>query len=422
MIEVLESDMTVAGHSVTEMAAEFGTPLVILDQDDIQSRMRAAVAGLSDAPAGSRILYASKALGLLGVLRLAVHEGLGLDVVSSGEVAAALRAGAAPDLLWWHGNAKSDQDLAMALQLPVGRIVVDNADELARLREAARAVRARPPVILRLAPPAAHLHKFGFQPDEAEAALRSMAPMAADGPQIMGFHIHMGAIPLGHRSRSPEPFLELVRRQMAFAADVRERLGYWPQEINVGGGFGIAADPAEPALELRPLLASLVAEVRTQAGRMGLPTPRFFAEPGRSLVGPAGLTVYTVQSVKTAADGRGVVAVDGGVGDNPRPMLYGADAGHPVRLVARPGTDASTPHHVVGRYCDAHDVIRENVPLDHPARGDLMAVLNTGAYCVPLSSQYNRVPRPPVVLVSGGQIRLIMRRETLDDLFAREID
>jgi len=425
-VEVSPDGLRLAGWPVADLARMYGTPVVLLDADDIRRRMRAAQAAWREAPAGSRLVYAGKALDLTAVFRIAHEEGLDADIVSEGEGEAALRAGFDPGQLWFHGNAKTDAELVWAVRRGVGRIVVDGLDELDRLQAIASQERQHPGVLLRLTPEGRNrVEKFGLSRAEVRFAV---AQWDARRPlRLLGLHGHLGAIPLGSVSTTSEPFQAWARWLVGVAAELQHTVGYWPEEINVGGGFGIPAGTSDEAAPLEQTLTAVVAAVREATAAMGRPMPRLFAEPGRAFVGPAGVTVYTVQAVKGRDAGSGgadapIVAVDGGVGDNPRPMLYGARAGHPVVLVTRPQAPGDDRYHVVGRYCDAADVIASDVPLDRPRRGDLLAVLNTGAYSLPLSSQYNGVPRPPVVLVSRERARLIVRRETLSDLWGREVE
>lgn len=401
--------LSVGGLDVLDLAAEFGTPLFVYDEADLRERARRAVAAFDDG-----VAYASKAFLCVAMAALAHEEGLCIDVSTAGELHVALAAGVPADRLVMHGNNKSADELARALDVGVGRIVIDSDDEITRL-EALLAERrgARPRVLVRITPGVeAHTHeyvmtgqedtKFGFSlasgaADEAVARLRSL-PV-----DLVGVHAHIGS----------QIFrVEGFEAELAVLAPLATRLGL--KELCVGGGLGVPYVTGEEA----PTIEQWALTVRNAADAAGLdPAVRLTAEPGRVIVAPAAITLYTVGTIKRLPAIRTYVAVDGGMSDNPRPVLYGS--GYETFLPR--ATDAARPvtATVVGKHCESGDVIVRDARLPADVRvGDVLATPVTGAYGHSMASNYNKVPRPPVVFVRDGDARVVVRRETLDDLLA----
>ncbi len=444
-------ELTVQGIAASALAEQFGTPLLVIDEDDFRARARAFRDGFDAAfrelCGGADVYYAGKSFLTVSTARWAAEEGLRVDTASGGELAIALRAGVDPAHIGLHGNNKSDAELRRALEVGVGRIIVDSVDELTHLAALAEAEGRTAPVMLRLTPGVhAHTHdfiatahedqKFGLslapsvQDADGNAAGRSPAAvavetaLAAPGVELLGVHCHIGS-----QIFEADGFGLAAERVLAFLAEVKERHGVELGELDLGGGHGIAytaVDSPRPAAEIAHALA---ADVQRAVERLGLACPRISLEPGRAISGPAGLTLYTVGVTKTvdadAPDGgtasRRYVAVDGGMSDNPRPVLYDAD----YTAVSARRTSEAEPvlSRVVGKHCESGDIVVRDVYL--PAdlgRGDLLAVPATGAYTHVMSSNYNALPRPAVVAVREGAARVIIRRETEDDLFAREAD
>ncbi len=405
--------LTIAGAAATDLAARYGTPLIVFDEDDVRTRMRAATAAFP------RVLYAVKAFTSHAMIRLAHQEGLGLLCASGGEVEACLRAGIAAGELVLHGSAKTDDELRMAVERRLGSVVVDGDDELGRL--AAQAVRAgvTQPILLRVIPEVeVHTHEaiatghaesmFGTPLAAAPAVARRAASMP--GVRLDGFHAHAGSQVL-----DVEPYVHVLETLAAVAAGA----GVVPAVIDVGGGFGITYRDEAP-LDIAALgtrLATRLAELSAANGWQALPVVQ--VEPGRALVGPAGCTLYTVLARKTAG-GRDLVAVDGGMSDNLRPALYGA--AHEVAPAGEPNPDRTVDVTVVGRHCESGDVLAPRTRLPGSiASGDLLAVAATGAYAYPLASIYNRFGRPAVVAVRDGRTQLWLRREDAADMDRLEV-
>jgi diaminopimelate decarboxylase len=403
-------ELVLHGRPAGELAERFGTPLVVYSEEEVRTRARALV----DASGGALVVYGTKAFPNVALLRLLAQEGLGADVSTLGELAFARRAGIGGERLVVHGNNKSDEELAAAAAAGA-LVVLDALDEPARA--AAAGVRR---VLVRVTPGVVaetheairtgqHGSKFGLDPDDALEAVRRAREARLD---VEGLHVHVGSQLLDARAH-----LAAVELLAAFAARCREELGWTPATVDVGGGFGVRHVADEPEPLIGALVAAVVAAVHREWTAHGLPRPRLIVEPGRALVGPAAFTLYRVGSVKRAGDRR-YVAIDGGMSDNPRPQLYGAR--YSAVLADRMDEPADGRYTIVGKHCESGDVLVDEVELPAPRRGDLLAVPATGAYTLAMSSTYNGVPRPAAVLVSDEGPRVILRRETVDDLLARE--
>jgi diaminopimelate decarboxylase len=399
------------GLTVTELAERFGTPLVVYSEPALRERARMFRRAVPDA----LVVYGTKAFPNVAVMRLLAEEGLGADVASLGELAFARRAGIEGDRLIVHGNNKSDEELRAAAD--AGALVaIDALDEPARAAEAG--VRR---VLVRVTPGVeAETHeairtghrgsKFGLDADEALAAIDAARTA---GLEVEGLHVHVGS-----QLRDGRAHLEAVSELGEFATRCRDELDWTPALVDVGGGFGIRHVEEEPEPPVEELVRSIANAVASEWTTRGLPAPRLVFEPGRSLVGPAAFTLYRVGAVKDAGDTR-YVAIDGGMSDNPRPQLY--DARYSALLANRAEEEPADGHFTIaGKHCESGDELIERAVLPEPRRGDLIAVPATGGYTLSMSSNYNGVPRPAAVLVSDGEARLILRRETVDDLLSRE--
>jgi len=397
-------ELSVGGIRASDLAAEFGTPLVVYCERTILDAARA----YREAAPKALPLYSLKAFPNVELLRLLAAEGFGADVSTLGELEFARRAGIPGERIVVHGNNKSDEELRAAAEADVRFVVLDALDEAERA--AAAGVRR---ALVRVTPgidadthekirTAHHGSKFGLPPADALAAA---AAGRAAGLEVAGVHLHIGS-----QLVDPRAGLETIDWLKDFAA--REWL---PEVVDLGGGLGIPYVEGERPPAIREFVASLLD--RLADGWPGEP-PQLILEPGRSLVGPAGLTLYGVGVVKRASDEVTYVAVDGGMSDNPRPQLYGAR--YSALLANRADEQATRPYDVCGKHCESGDVLIEGVGLPEPRRGDLLAVPATGAYTLSMGSNYNAVPRPAAVLVADGETRLIRTRESLDDLFRHE--
>lgn len=421
--------LEIAGVTAAELRDRFGTPLYVIDEDEVRVRARRTLAAFRDAAAAhgahARVYYAGKALLTTDVVRWVTDEGLAVDVCSGGELAVAMAAGADPSRLGFHGNNKSVAELSRAVEVGIGSIVIDSWHELDRLASIVEERGGTQPVLVRVNSGVhAETHdflatahedqKFGFALTDAASVVARIR--ATPGLQFMGLHCHIGSQIFGTAG-----FAESAARLVEVHAELR-RGGDVPV-LNLGGGFGIAYTSVDDPTPIEQLAAGIVEAVARECAKSGIPIPNLAFEPGRAIVGTAGVTLYEVGTTKAVelADSaqRLYVSVDGGMSDNARPALYGAQ--YSARIASRRSDAAPALVRVVGKHCESGDIVvdAEYLPGDVEP-GDLLAVPATGAYCFSLSSNYNYVPRPPIVAVRAGQARVIVRGESIDDLLARD--
>jgi diaminopimelate decarboxylase len=407
-------ELALGGVSASGLAERFGTPLLVLCERTLLARADA----YRRAAPESLLAASVKAFPSVAVLRLLGKRGFGADVSTLGELAYARRAGIAGARIVVHGNNKSDAELAAAAAIGARHVVLDAQDEVERA--AAAGVGS---VLVRVTPgieadthaairTAHHESKFGLSPDAALAAIRAAR---AAGLDVAGLHLHLGSQLLDTAAARTG-----VEWLAWFAAECRAACGWTPTVIDLGGGLGTQYVVDEPAPAIDDFVRSLLGRLAHAWAVEGLDPPQTILEPGRSLIAPAGVTLYRVGVVKRASDALTYVAVDGGMSDNPRPQLYGAR--YSALVANRAGEAAAGAYAICGKHCEAGDVMIERAPLPTPRRGDLIAVATTGAYTLAMASNYNAVPRPAAVLVAGGEPRLVRRRETIDDLLAAEVD
>jgi len=419
--------LTVGGIDVRDLAAEFGTPVLVTDEEDVRSRAREYVEAFTGSVAGANtVAYAAKAFCSRAVLRWVTEEGLGVDVCTGGELAVALSAGIDPALITMHGNNKLPAEIEQAIAVGVGHIVVDSFEEIARVAYYAAAAGVRPRVLVRVTTGVeAHTHefmatahddqKFGFSlssgaADEAVRRVLALPPL-----EFAGLHSHIGS-----QIFDTAGFEVAARRVIELAARIKAEHGVSVAELDLGGGFGIAYVPEDDAPEIKTLASGLRAMIVAQSAAFGIPEPRLTIEPGRGIIGPSTVTLYEVGTIKNVDGLRTYVSVDGGMSDNIRTALY--DAEYTCVLASRSSTAEPMLSRVVGRHCESGDIVVRHcyLPADL-APGDLLAVAATGAYCRSLASNYNHLPRPGVVAVRDGRARAIVRRETLDDLLRLDV-
>ena len=404
---VEDGELVLGGVRATELAREFGTPVVVYDEETLRANARA----YREAAPAALVAYGTKAFPSVAVLRLLAEEGLGADVSTVGELEFALRAGVDGSKLVIHGNNKEDELLRRSVEAGA-LIVLDSLDELERARAlgAARClIRVTPGIEAdthEAVKTAHHGSKFGLPPDDAVEAIRRL-------PDCLGLHAHVGS-QLLHFGAS----LMTVDWLGGFAARLRAELGWTPRVIDLGGGLGARHVPEEPAFTIGEFVGGLVGELERSWALHELPAVELVLEPGRSLVSRAGVTLYAVGVVKRAGAATTWVNVDGGMSDNPRPAMY--NARYTALLANRADEPPVGTYSVAGKHCESGDVLIDRVDLPEPRRGDILAVPVTGAYTLSMSSTYNAVPRPAAVLVQDGRARLIRRRETVDDLLALE--
>lgn len=418
--------LELGGVDVRDLAAEHGTPLLVLDEDDLRARCRAWREAFDGWPSGADVAYAGKAFLSKAIVRIVEQEGLGLDVCTGGELAVALAAGFPPERLWFHGNNKSVEELERSVAAGVGTIVVDSFVELERLAVVAARARTRQRVYVRVTPGVeAHTHeyvqtgqedqKFGFSLASGAAAEACRQALALPALELVGIHCHIGS-----HIFDTHGFSLAAHRMVELLAAVRDEHGVELPELDLGGGHGIAYTAADDPMSAADHARGLRAIVERECASADLAVPRVVVEPGRAVVGPTTVTVYEVGTVKELPGLRTYVSVDGGMSDNIRTALY--DARYTAVLASR--RSAAPPQNVTlaGKHCESGDIVVHDVPLPGDlAPGDLVAVPASGAYHRSMASNYNHVPRPPVVAVRGGHSRVLVRRETEADLLALDV-
>lgn len=416
--------LEIGGADAVELAAEFGTPLYVFDETYIRSMMRVySDTFLDEYDGNGLVLYASKAFSCEAMYAIARQEGLGADVVSGGELYTAMQAGFPADKIYFHGNNKLKSEISYALDCGVGCFVVDSALEADFLDAEAAKRGIVQNILLRINPGVeAHTHafvqtatpdsKFGFSIHDGSAEQMAAYLLKKPHLKLLGYHSHIGSQIFEKGS-----FVLAVRKNLAFAADIRKKYGFAPLELNLGGGFGIwyaEGDRMIPVEGYREYLSALISAVKEECCALGLPLPRILIEPGRSIVGEAGVTLYTVGAIKEIKGLKKYVAVDGGMFDNPRYCLY--QSKYTAILANRAAEEPCELVSVAGKCCESGDLIGVNMELPRAKTGDIMAVLSTGAYNYSMASNYNRNLIPPAVLVKDGKAEYIVRPETYADL------
>ncbi len=419
-------ELTFAGVSAVDMAKKYGTPLYLLDEERIRSRCRLYKSAMERYfGEGSYPLMASKALCFKGIYTIAAEEKIGIDLVSPGELYTALKAGFPLEKAYFHGNNKTDADILFAIESGVGHFVADNAGELAAIDRIAREKGKAQPVLLRITPGIdPHTHKaistgkvdskFGSPIETGQADNIVSYALSLPNVKLEGFHCHIGS-----QIFDVKPFCDAADIMIGFIARVRERFGFVCRILNLGGGFGVRYTDQDPAIDYEGNIRLISEHIDRRCAEQYVDKPVILMEPGRSLVADAGLTLYQVGSVKRIPGFKNYVSIDGGMTDNPRYALY--QSPYTALIANKAAQKADLFCTIAGRCCESGDLIQENVMLQTPERGDYLAVLVTGAYNYSMASNYNRIPRPPVVLLSGGRDRLAVRRETYEDLVRLDV-
>lgn len=412
------------GVDCIELSQAYGTPLYVVSECAVRERCAQIRSVFLDKYPNTFVVYASKAFQTLDMCRIVASEGFGLDVVSGGELFAALKAGVDPSLILFHGNAKTEEELDFAIQSRVGRIVSDNLFEVGEVERIAAKHGLRQGLLYRITPGVdSHTHKFistgsldskfgiPLDPSVRDSYLRPV--LTSPHIDFRGFHFHIG-------SQLHDNFSHLAAAKISldFLFDVRSAFGFVAPELNLGGGFGINYTSADKAQPLSYFLNPLMELVQAECAKAGFPCPKITIEPGRWIVGEAGITLYTVRSVKTIPGIRTYVGVDGGMADNIRPALY--DAKYHALVANKAALPAEALVTVAGKCCETGDILIKDIRLAYPQPGDVLVVFSTGAYNHSMASNYNRIPRPAVAMTANGSHRLSVRRETYEDLVARE--
>lgn len=413
--------LTFAGYDTVELAEKYGTPLYLMDEDKIRQRVREYKKAMSDfMPQGSVPEFASKAFSCRQIYRIMAEEGIDIDIVSVGELYTAVTAGFPMERAFFHGNNKTDSDIEFAIENGVGYFVVDNEDELYAVDRCASKRGVVQKILLRVTPGIdPHTHKkistgsveskFGIAIGTGQAVETVLKALDLENIELCGYHCHIGS-----QIFDAEPFHTASEIMLKFIADIKDKYGYSPDMLNLGGGLGVRYVESEPEIDYYGELRKIAETIKKQCAQLQLDMPKILTEPGRSLVGDAGITLYTVGSVKEIKGYKNYVSVDGGMTDNPRYTLY--ESPYTVILASRPEDKKDFTATVAGRCCESGDLIQEDVAMPRPGRGEILAVLTTGAYNYSMASNYNRIPRPPVVMLNSERDYIAVKRETLEDI------
>lgn len=418
--------LTIGGLDTVELAKEYGTPAYIIDENVIRNNCRTYLKAATECFGSDALpLYASKALCFTEIYRIAAEEGMGIDCVSGGELYTAKRAGFPAEKIYFHGNNKTDRDISDAMDMKVGTFVVDNQDELEALsaEAARRGITQR--ILLRITPGIdPHTHravvtgnvdsKFGSAIVTGQAMEIVKKALSSKGIYLAGLHCHIGS-----QIFDMDPFTDAADIMARFIASIREECNYEIAELNLGGGFGVRYTENDREIDYAASIKTISEIIKGICEKHSIKMPRIILEPGRSLVAAAGITLYTVGSVKEITGFKNYISVDGGMPDNPRYALYQSQY---TAIIANRATEARDfKATIAGRCCESGDLLGENMDIQKAKRGDILAVLVTGAYNYSMASNYNRIPRPPVILVKDGKARVAVKRETYEDIVRNDI-
>lgn len=419
--------LTIGGCDTVSLAEKYGTPVYVLDEGAIRNTCKSYVNSFEKHYGGNGLaLYASKALSCKALCEIVKQEKMGLDVVSGGELYTALKSDFPVEKIHFHGNNKTYDELCLAVDSNVGRIVVDNLTELETLDRICDDRGKTQKISMRIKPGVdAHTHdfirtgqidsKFGFALETGEAMDAVIRAIELKNLELTELHCHIGS-----QIFDIEPFVTAAEIMMDFIKDIKEKTGYTVTELNLGGGFGIKYVHTDNPTEYDNYMNAVSRAIHSKAHEYGLPVPFVYIEPGRSIVGEAGITLYTVGAVKKIPGVRTYASVDGGMCDNIRYALY--QSRYTVLTANKANVEPDTVVTVAGKCCESGDLIQENVKVAEVVPGDIIAVLSTGAYNYSMASNYNRIPKPPIVLVNNGEDRLIVKRESYDDIIKNDLD
>ena len=421
-----QNHLVIGKNDAVELAKEFGTPLYVIDEDLLRENCRVYKNAMDKYYGGNGlVLYANKALCTLFTCRVAMEEGLGVDVVSGGELYTAIKAGFPMDKVYFHGNNKTADEIDFAVKNNVGCFIVDNIYELEALNETAKKYEKVQSIMFRIKPGVdAHTHdfirtgqidsKFGVALENGEAYEIIEKASKMSNVKVTGVHCHIGS-----QIFDIAPFAEAADIMMNFIGDLKDKLGLEIEQLNLGGGMGIMYTENDDPVPYDEYIKHVSEVVKAAAEKRGVKLPFILMEPGRSIAAPAGVTLYTVGGVKDIKNVRKYISVDGGMGDNPRYILYQSEYEAVIANNANaPRTEKVT---IAGKCCESGDVLLENTMMPEIHVGDTLAVLATGAYNYSMASNYNRIPRPAMVAVSGGKARVVVKRETYEDLIKNDI-
>ncbi len=422
-----DGELCFADIPVSDLAEKYGTPLYLYDEERIRERCRTYLGAVKEAFGGrGRVLYASKAASFRRIYEIMREEGMGIDVVSTGEIYTAYTAGFPLSGAYFHSNNKTDYDIEYAIKHGVGYFVVDNSEELYAIDRIANKHGIAQKILLRLTPGIdPHTYaavatgkvdsKFGSAIETGQAEEITKTALSLKNISLCGFHCHIGS-----QVFDSDVYISAADVMLGFIADMYNRLGFFAAELDIGGGYGVRYTAEQPEIDIHANIMKVAEFMKSRSAELGINLPEVAFEPGRSIVADAGMTVYTVGTVKRIPGYKSYVSVDGGMTDNPRFALYGA----PYTILAADSfeNDETELCSVVGRLCESGDILQENVPMPRSIkRGDYIACLTTGAYNYSMASNYNRVARPPVVMLSKGKSYVAVRRETPEDVVSLDV-
>ncbi len=422
-----QGELLFAEQSTLSLAEKYGTPLYLMDEDKIRQKCRTYLTSVEVA-FGKRgqVLYASKACSFKRLYEIMREEGMGIDVVSSGEIRTALAAGFPLDRAYFHSNNKTDADIEYAIENGIGHFVVDNAEELFVIDSVAGKNKIKQKILLRITPGIdPHTYaaiatgmvdsKFGSAIETGQAEEITALALSLKNIELCGFHCHVGS-----QVFDSDVYLQAADVMLSFVADMKAKLSFVAKELDLGGGYGVRYIESQPEIDIAENIMQVGSFIKKKCAELDIEMPQISFEPGRSIVADSGMTLYTAGTVKRIPGYKNYVSVDGGMTDNPRFALYGSP--YTLYAAGKMNEPCEMTASVVGRLCESGDIIQENVALpDTIKRGDIIACLTTGAYHYSMASNYNRVPRPPVVMLKDGRDYLAVRRETADDLISLDV-
>ena len=422
-----EGELCFAGMPLSPLAEKYGTPLYLYDEARVRHNCRTYLSAVREGfGSDARVMYASKAASFKQLYRIMKEEGMGVDVVSCGEIYTAALAEFPLESAYFHSNNKTDEDIDFAIKNGIGYFVVDNAEELFAIDEIAAKYGIKQRIMLRITPGIdPHTYaavatgkvdsKFGSAIETGQAKAITSLALTFEHLDLCGFHCHVGS-----QIFDADVYLATSRVMLNFVKDMEEELGFICRDLDIGGGLGVRYIESQPILDIKATILKVAEEMKATAKELGITLPRISIEPGRSIVADAGLTVYTVGTVKRIPGYKSYVSVDGGMTDNPRFALYGSP--YTILPVFDDERTEREICSVVGRCCESGDILQENLPMPKDIeRGDLLACLTTGAYHYSMASNYNRIPRPPVVMLNNGESYVAVKRETIEDLTRLDI-
>jgi diaminopimelate decarboxylase len=417
--------LSIGGCDSLDLAKNFNTPLYVVDEDLIRQNCRLFREAFLENGMNTEVIYASKAFMNLAICKVVSEEGLALDVVSGGELYTAIKADFPVQKIYFHGNNKTPYELEMAISTGVGRIIVDNTQELELIEEICQSLNKSVDILLRVNPGIeAHTHayiqtskndsKFGESIFNENLGSIIEGLMASKHINLKGLHCHIGS-----QIFEEESFYSAANIMLEFIASLKANHGFVTDELNLGGGFGVLYTQEDKPIDIKSCLKNILEQIRNKASHLNIKVPKLMIEPGRAIVANAGTTLYEVGAMKKTQSGKDYIFVDGGMTDNPRTALY--DAKYEALIANKADVEGKTTYTIAGKCCESGDIIIKEIELPETRRGDIVAVLSTGAYNYSMSSNYNRIPRPAVVFVKNGKAKLAVKRESYDDILRNDM-